>query len=93
MENWSCICGNFVREKRFCPRCKLVRFRLEHPTILDYFGMKVGTVADGLPFNFPVNCLAEHVLITGMTGTGKSRFATNLSVKAENETLPQKVKP
>ncbi|MEM4391844.1 MAG: ATP-binding protein [Candidatus Nitrosotenuis sp.] len=69
-----------------------MRFRLENPAILDYFGMKIGTIVDGLPFNFPVNYLAEHVLIAGMTGTGKSRFAMSLSVKAENERLPQGIR-
>ena len=84
MQNWYCICGNFVRERRFCPRCKLMRFRLERPVILDYWGLNVGELSDGLPFNLPVSYLAEHVLVTGQTGTGKTRFAMNLAVKAEN---------
>jgi len=92
MNTWYCMCGNLVRDRRFCPRCKLMRFRLETPMILDYFGMCVGSVADGLPFNFPVNYLAEHVLITGQTGTGKSRFAMNLATKSANYSSLQKIR-
>ncbi len=92
MVNWYCICGNFVREKRFCPRCKLMRFKLENSPILDYWGEKLSTLSDGLPFNFPVNYLAEHVLISGQTGTGKSRFAMNLAVKMENRISANPIK-
>ncbi|MDE1764954.1 MAG: DUF87 domain-containing protein [Thaumarchaeota archaeon] len=84
MKDWYCICGNFVRERRFCPKCKLVRFRIENSPILDYWGLNVGELSNGLPFNFPVNYLSEHLLITGQTGTGKTRFAMNLAVKIEN---------
>lgn len=52
--NWVCICGNFVSGKRFCPRCKYVRFRLDRPEMLDYWGFKVGSLPDGLPFNLPI---------------------------------------
>lgn len=90
--NWVCICGNFVRERRFCPRCKLVRFRLDNPVILDYFDLRVGSVSNGLPFNFPVNYLTSHTLVTGQTGTGKTRFAMSLAVKAENYVSIQKIK-
>lgn len=84
MQNWYCICGNFVRERRFCPRCKLMRFRLENSPILDYWGLNVGELSNGLPFNFPVNYLAEHLLISGQTGTGKTRLALQIAIKAEN---------
>lgn len=84
MKNWYCMCGNFVREKRFCPRCKFMRFSLEKAPILDYWGLKVGATLDGLPFNLPLGLLLNHVLVTGQTGTGKTRFAMNLIVKAEN---------
>lgn len=91
MGNWYCIYGNFVMGRRFCPRYKLMRFKLERPIILDYFGLNVGTVTDGLLFNLPVSCLAEHVLITGQTGTDKTRFAMNLAIKAENYSPVQKI--
>lgn len=91
MSNWYCMCGNFVRERRFCPRCKLMRFKLENSPILDYWGLNVGEVSNGLTFNFPVNCLTSHTLITGQTGTGKTRFAMNLAVKAENHVSVQKI--
>jgi hypothetical protein len=86
------MCGNFVRERRFCPRCKLMRFRLENSPILDYWGLNVGEVSNGLPFNFPVNYLTSHVLVTGQTGTGKTRFAMNLAVKSENHVSIQKIR-
>jgi hypothetical protein len=92
MVSWYCICGNFVRDKRFCPRCKYFRFRIENSPILDYWGLKVGALSNGLPFNFPVNFLATHVLVSGQTGTGKTRFAMNLAVKAANYESFQKIK-
>ncbi|WP_100183277.1 ATP-binding protein [Candidatus Nitrosotenuis aquarius] len=92
MVNWYCICGNFVRDKRFCPRCKFFRFRIENSPILDYWGLRVGTLSNGLPFNFPVNFLATHVLVSGQTGTGKTRFAMNLAVKSSNYESFQKIK-
>lgn len=92
MVSWYCICGNFVRDKRFCPRCKYFRFRVENSPILDYWGLKVGALSNGLPFNFPVNFLTTHVLVSGQTGTGKTRFAMNLAVKAANYESFQKIK-
>jgi len=92
MVNWYCICGNFVRDKRFCPRCKFFRFRLENSPILDYWGPKLGDLYDGLPFNFPLHFLTSHVLVSGQTGTGKTRFAMNLAVKAANYESFQKIK-
>lgn len=92
MSNWYCMCGNFVRDRRFCPRCKLMRFRLENSPILDYWGLNVGEVSNGLPFNFPVNYLTSHILVTGQTGTGKTRFAMNLAVKSENHVSVQKIR-
>ena len=92
MVSWYCICGNFVRDKRFCPRCKYFRFRIENSPILDYWGLKVGTLSNGLPFNFPVNFLTTHILVSGQTGTGKTRFAMNLAVKAANYESFQKIK-
>lgn len=92
MVNWYCICGNFIRDKKFCPRCKFVRFRIENSPILDYWGPRLGQLSNGLPFNFPVNFLATHVLISGQTGTGKTRFAMNLAVKSANYESFQKIK-
>lgn len=92
MVRWYCICGNFVRDKRFCPRCKYFRFRIENSPILDYWGLRVGSLSNGLPFNFPVNFLTTHVLVNGQTGTGKTRFAMNLAVKAANYESFQKIK-
>lgn len=91
MHDWACICGNYVRDKRFCPRCKLVRFRLENGPILDYWGVRLGQISDGLPFNFPIDLLTNHVLISGQTGTGKTRAAMNLAVKSENLQSPQRM--
>lgn len=62
-----------------------MRFRLDNSPILDYWGLKVGELSNGLPFNFPLNLLTNHVLISGQTGTGKTRFAMNLAVHSENE--------
>ena len=92
MQNWYCMCGNFVREKRFCPRCKLMRFTLENSPILDYWGLNVGELSNGLPFNFPINYLSNHTMISGQTGTGKTRLAMNLAVKTENYQSSQKIK-
>src|SRR3989344_8737315 len=67
--NWYCLCGNFVYNRRFCPKCKLVRFSLEESPILDYWGLKVGSTKNGLPFNFPPNLFSTHLLISGQTGS------------------------
>ncbi|TBR08571.1 MAG: DUF87 domain-containing protein [Candidatus Nitrosotenuis sp.] len=92
MVSWYCICGNFVRDKRFCPRCKFFRFRIENSPILDYWGPRLGQLSNGLPFNFPVNFLTTHVLVSGQTGTGKTRFAMNLAVKSANYESFQKIR-
>jgi len=69
-----------------------MRFRLDNSPILDYWDLKVGSVSNGLPFNFPVNYLTSHTMVTGQTGTGKTRFAMKLAIKAENHVSVQKIK-
>lgn len=61
-----------------------MRFRLENAPILDYFGLKLGETRNGMVFQFPVDLLSQHLMISGQTGTGKTRMAMNLAVKAEN---------
>jgi len=90
--NWQCLCGNFVKEKRFCSRCKIVRFNVKRDVILCYNGLDLGDLANGVPFAFPINYLSNHVLVTGQTGTGKSRLAMGLAIKAENHPLPVPIK-
>jgi len=90
--NWNCICGNFVKEKRFCSRCKLVRFDVKRDVVLCYDGLHLGNLHSGIPFAFPVNFLSNHLLVTGQTGTGKSRFAMGFAIKAENHPLPVPIK-
>lgn len=89
--NWYCLCGNFVYNRRFCPKCRLVRFSLEESPILDYWGLKVGETKNGLPFNFPPNLFSTHLLISGQTGSGKTRFAMNLVSKAEKSYIRPKL--
>ena len=67
-----------------------MRFRLDREEILDYFSLNVGTVGD-IPFNLPIDRLGKHLLISGQTGTGKSRFAMQLAAKAENYMQKEKV--
>jgi len=69
-----------------------MRFQLENSPILDYWGLNVGELSNGLPFNFPINYLSNHTLISGQTGTGKTRLAMNLAVKTENYQSSQKIK-
>ncbi len=69
-----------------------MRFKLERPVILDYFHLNLGTVAGCNPFNLPIDRLARHVLVCGQSGSGKSRLAMNLSVRAENHMQNQRVK-
>lgn len=92
VRNWTCLCGNFVRGKRFCPRCKLMRFRIEKHPVLAYFDMKLGKFEDGMSFNFPLAKLASHLLISGQTGTGKTRLGMNLAVKAGNFAKPNRIR-
>jgi hypothetical protein len=90
--DWICICGNFVHDKRFCPKCKYMRFRLDRAEFLDYYGFKVGSLSNGLPFNLPINYISSHVLVAGQTGTGKTRFAMKLAVETENYQSIQKAR-
>ena len=60
-----------------------MRFRLNRPIALGYDGYEVGTVAGGLPFILPKSVMDCHMMISGQTATGKSRFAMNLVRKAE----------
>lgn len=92
MKDWYCICGNFVRDRRFCPRCKFVRFKLDSSPVFDYWGIRVGVLSNGLPFNIPMNYLSAHVLSTDQTGTGKTRFAMNLVVNTENYESSHKIR-
>ena len=69
-----------------------MRFRLDNSPILDYWGLGVGTLSNGLPFNFPLHLFSTHTLVCGQTGTGKSRFAMNLAVKAENHNSTHGIK-
>ncbi len=87
--NWNCLCGNFVKEKRYCPRCKLVRFTIQRPTVLGYDGYRIGQVANGIPFLLPKNLLDSHLLVSGQTATGKSTMAMNLIATAENQEFPE----
>ena len=59
---------------------------------MDYFGLKIGYVTDGLSFNLPIDRLGKHVMISGQTGTGKSRLAMKLAVKAENYNQNNRIK-
>ncbi len=54
MVSWNCFCGNFVKDKRFCPKCKIVRFSIKKDVVLCYDGLGVGNLDSGLPFLFPV---------------------------------------
>ncbi|MEX1149564.1 MAG: hypothetical protein WEB01_06085 [Nitrosopumilus sp.] len=64
----------------------------KQPSVLDYWGLGVGTLSNGLPFNFPTHLFSTHTLVCGQTGTGKSRFAMNLAVKAENNFSTHRIK-
>ena len=69
-----------------------MRFRLDRAEFLDYYGFRVGSLSNGLPFNLPINYISSHVLVAGQTGTGKTRFAMKLAMEAENYQSIQKVK-
>ena len=61
-----------------------MRFRLNRPIALGYDGYKVGTITDSLlPFIMPKSVMDSHMMISGQTATGKTRFAMNLVRKAE----------
>ncbi len=81
-----------MKEKRFCPRCKLVRFNVKKDVVLCYDGLGLGDLESGLPFLFPINYLSNHFLITGQTGTGKTRYAMCVGIEAENYPLQVPIK-
>jgi hypothetical protein len=91
MTNWVCICGTYVKDKRFCPRCKYVRFTLENRPLIEG-ELELGTFFDGTVFSIPVSALATHTLVAGQTGTGKSRFAMKLVVEAANYAMQDAIK-
>lgn len=78
------MCGTLVKDRRFCPRCKWARFDIRQQTLLTYSGCHVGILEGGLPFLFPPDALASHMMIVGQTGTGKTRFAQSLITEIQN---------
>jgi len=69
-----------------------VRFDIKNHPVISYFGLNLGSFHNDLPFLFPVDYLANHVLVTGQTGTGKTRFAENLAIESENYAKPNPIR-
>jgi energy-coupling factor transporter ATP-binding protein EcfA2 len=85
------LCGRLNDGKRFCTYCRTMNFELERTEVLAYSGPVIGSFKDGMPFIFPVNLLSTHVVISGQTGTGKSRLAMLLAKEVENQSSNQKL--
>ncbi len=69
-----------------------MRFNIRKDVVLCYDGLGLGNLESELQFLFPVNYLSNHVLVTGQTGTGKTRFAMNLAIETENYPLQIPIK-
>jgi DNA helicase HerA-like ATPase len=81
-------CGRLSVEGMFCTYCHSPLF-LANPKQEFNDGVYLGEVEGGnSPFHLPVNpYFGFHFAFYGVTGTGKTRAAMNLAIKAENEGL------
>jgi len=78
-------CGKLTPQREFCLYC--------HSPVLDAFrpprnseGLLLADTSNG-EFRLPLRYLAYHFAFYGVTGTGKTRAAMNLAVRAENAGL------
>ncbi|RLG47074.1 MAG: hypothetical protein DRN90_05540 [Thermoproteota archaeon] len=79
-------CGKVTPQREFCTYCHSPLIGAFEPPEPNEDGIYIGDTEKG-PFKLPLWCLAYHVAVYGVTGTGKTRFAMNLAIQAENAGL------
>jgi hypothetical protein len=81
-------CGRVSPEREFCIFCHMP---LSIPPPQTNEGVPLGSIEDGQLFRLPMKYFGFHFAFYGVTGTGKTRAAMNLAIKAENEGLNLRV--
>jgi len=79
-------CGKVTPQREFCIYCHSPLLGAFEPPEPKEEGIYIGDTEKGA-FRLPLSCLAYHVAVYGVTGTGKTRFAMNLAIRAENSGL------
>lgn len=77
-------CGRVSPEREFCIFCHMPLWIT--PPKTDE-GISLGSIEDSQLFRLPLRYFGFHFAFYGVTGTGKTRAAMNLAIKAENEGL------
>lgn len=77
-------CGRVSPEREFCIFCHLPLMTFPQKTPK---GIHSACMENGEAFRLPLEYFSYHFAFYGVTGTGKSRAAMNLAVKAENQGL------
>jgi len=83
-------CGKITLEKEFCSYCHSPLFSNNSPAEFKN-GVLLGFTEKDKAFRIPLEYFRYHFAFYGVTGTGKTRAAMNLAVRAENQGLSLRI--